>query len=87
MARLQRRKENVADLSPAVKLLNFLSLERLCRNTCNLIDVMLSKAKHLAFSRCYKVEILRLRPQNDIATQPPTGEERGEGAKFYYPSL
>jgi hypothetical protein len=32
VARLQRRKENVADLSPAVKLLNFLSLERLCRN-------------------------------------------------------
>ena len=28
MARLQRRKENVADLSPAVKLLNFLSPRR-----------------------------------------------------------
>jgi hypothetical protein len=27
VARLQRRKENVADLSPAVKLLNFLSLD------------------------------------------------------------
>ena len=54
MARLQRRKENVADLSPAVKLLNFLSLERLCRNTRNLIDVMLSKAKHLAFSAVTK---------------------------------
>jgi hypothetical protein len=27
----------------------------------NLIDVMLSKAKHLAFSGRYKVEILRLR--------------------------
>jgi hypothetical protein len=25
------------------------------------MDVMLSKAKHLAFSGCYKVEILRLR--------------------------
>ena len=33
------------------------------------LDVMLSKAKHLAFSVCYKVEILRLGPQNDIRTQ------------------
>src|SRR6266850_7588232 len=49
---------------------------RLCRNTRNLIDVMLSKAKHLAFSGCYKVEILRLRPQNDIATQSQTEEEK-----------
>src|SRR6266850_7715235 len=51
-----------------------LPASRLCRNTRNLIDVMLSKAKHLAFSGCYKVEILRLRPQNDIATQSPRGE-------------
>ncbi|GEM_PF-3300798 len=34
---------------------------RLCRNIRNLIIVMLSKAKHLAFSGRYKVEILRLR--------------------------
>jgi hypothetical protein len=47
----------------------------MCRNTRNLIDVMLSKAKHLAFSGCHKVEILRLRPQNDITTQPLKGEE------------
>ena len=40
-------------------------------------DVMLSKAKHLAFSSGYEVEILRLSPQNDIATQSP----RGEGIK------
>jgi hypothetical protein len=40
---------------------------------------MLSKAKHLAFSGCYKVEILRLTPQNDIATQSPPGEGEGEG--------
>src|SRR6267142_2919851 len=39
----------------------------------NLIDVMLSKAKHLAFF--YKVAILRLSPQDDIATQPLKGEE------------
>ena len=36
----------------------------------------MSKAKHLAFSGCYKVEILRLRPQNDIATQSQTEEEK-----------
>jgi hypothetical protein len=34
---------------------------RLCHNMPNLIDVMLSKAKHLALSGYYKVEILRLR--------------------------
>jgi hypothetical protein len=51
---------------------------RLCRNTRNLIDVMLlSKAKHLAISGCYKGEILRLRPQNDITTQPLKGENVG----------
>ena len=32
---------------------------RLCHNMPNLIDVMLSKAKHLALSGYYKVEILR----------------------------
>ena len=31
--------------------LPILSLARLSRNTCNVIDVMLSKAKHLAFFR------------------------------------
>jgi hypothetical protein len=31
------------------------------RNSRNLIGVMLSKAKHLAFSAGYEVEILRLR--------------------------
>ena len=36
-------------------------LERLCRNRRNYADVMLSKAKHLAFSSGYEVEILRLR--------------------------
>jgi hypothetical protein len=49
VARLQRRKENVADLSPAVKLLNFLSLDRLCRNREKCITVILSKAKNLTF--------------------------------------
>src|SRR4030095_3764814 len=39
----------------------------------NLIDVMLSKAKHRAFF--YKVEILRLSPQDDIATQSLKAEE------------
>ena len=39
---------------------------------------MLSKAKHLAFSSGYEVEILRLSPQNDIATQ-----SRGRGNSEY----
>ena len=42
---------------------------RLCRNPRKRADVMLPRAKHLAFSRCYEDEILRLRAQNDIATQ------------------
>ena len=41
----------------------------------------MSKAKHLAFSGCYKVEILRLRPQNDITTQPFKGEDVGSRLK------
>jgi hypothetical protein len=35
--------------------------KRLYRNQRKLVDVMLSEAKHLVFSSCYKVEILRLR--------------------------
>jgi hypothetical protein len=37
--------------------------------------VMLSAAKHLAFSVAYEDEILRLSPQDDIKTQPLKGEE------------
>jgi hypothetical protein len=40
----------------------------------NPIEVMLSAAKHLAFLINYKDEILRLSPQDDIATQSPRGE-------------
>jgi hypothetical protein len=40
------------------------------------VIVMLSKAKHLAFSRCYEDEILRLRIIYDIATQSPTGRTK-----------
>jgi hypothetical protein len=35
----------------------------------NLIDVMLSEAKHLAFSGCHKVGDSSAAPQNDITTQ------------------
>ena len=42
---------------------------------------MLSKAKHLAFSSGYEVEILRLSPQNDTATQSQAGEARGGGVE------
>ena len=41
----------------------------------NPIAVMLSKAKHLAFSVAYEDEILRLSPQDDIATQSPRAGE------------
>ena len=34
--------------------------------------------------RC-TTQILRLMPQNDIATQSPTGEDRGEGALIFCP--
>ena len=43
--------------------------------TKNPMAVMLSAAKHLAFSVTYEDEILRLLPQDDIPTQSPTGEE------------
>jgi len=44
---------------------------------------MLSGAKHLAFSSGYEVEILRLSPQNDIATQSLAGvNERGAKEVF-----
>jgi len=36
--------------------------------------VMLSVAKHLAFSVAYEDEILRLSPQDDIPTQSARGE-------------
>jgi hypothetical protein len=39
--------------------------------------VMLSAAKHLAFSATYEDEILRLSPQDDIATQSLEGERAG----------
>ena len=42
---------------------------RLCRNKKNPTGVMLIAAKHLAFSAIYEDEILRLLPQDDIATQ------------------
>jgi len=39
------------------------------------MGVMLSAAKHLAFSVTYEDEILRLSPQDDIATQSLKGKE------------
>jgi hypothetical protein len=39
--------------------------------------VMLSGAKHLAISVTYKHEILRLSPQDDIASQSPYGDNGG----------
>src|SRR5918996_1618902 len=51
------------------------------KNPRNLIDVMLSKAKHLAFSGRYKVEILRLRLRMTLR-HSLAGEERGGGACY-----
>ena len=71
------------DLSPTVSSLNFLSLERLCRNAKNYTNVILQpKAKNLMIPAACKKQILRLSPQDDIATQSLTGEDRGEGAYF-----
>ena len=56
-AALGRPEENIPrGITP-----NVFAAKRLSHNTPNLTDVMLSKAKHLAFSGCYKVEILRRR--------------------------
>jgi len=52
---------------------------RLCRNPRNLINVMLSKAKHLAFSRCYEVEILRLRLRMTMRHSLDAGEDEERG--------
>jgi len=46
----------------------------LCRNEGNAIFVILNEVKNLRESISYKTEILRLRPQNDITTQPRWGE-------------
>ena len=37
------------------------------------------QAKNLAFPATYKGEILRLSPQDDIATQSVTGKDKGRG--------
>jgi hypothetical protein len=47
----------------------------------NAIFVILNEVKNLIKSKTYPLEILRLTPQNDITTQPLTGEDRGGGEK------
>ena len=56
---------------------SLLQPRRLCRNVKETTIVLLSGAKNLRNSMCYKLEILRLTPQNDITTRPPEG---GDGA-------
>jgi hypothetical protein len=53
----------------------FFPLERLCRNDENAAFVILNEVKNLMHSIRYTAQILRLPPQNDIATQPLTGED------------
>ena len=55
-------------------LFYLLSLERLCRNHENAVFVILNEVKNLMHSISYTTQILRLTPQNDIATQSPMGE-------------
>ena len=50
---------------------------RLCRNVKKTGIVILSGAKNLKTSIRYKLEILRLTPQNDITIQPPAREREG----------
>ena len=54
-----------------------LPLERLCRNTRLTFEVILNEVKNLIITGCKKNEILRLTAQNDIMTQPLTGEGQG----------
>ena len=49
--------------------------ERLGRNGQNATYVILNKVKNLMYSILSATQILRLRPQNDIATQSQTREE------------
>jgi len=49
-------------------------------NDENAMHVILNEVKNLMYSTLSTTQILRLRPQNDIATESPTGEDSGEGA-------
>jgi hypothetical protein len=51
-----------------------LSRTKLRRNGSNRTHVILNEVKNLIETTIYKSEILRLRSQNDIATQAPTGK-------------
>jgi hypothetical protein len=41
------------------------------------VELRINSAKHLAFLVTYKHEILRLSPQDDIASQSPYGDNGG----------
>jgi len=43
------------------------------------VSVILNEVKNLVVTIGCSIEILRLTPQNDIVTQSPEGEEKGEG--------
>ncbi len=51
-----------------------LPLKRLCHNGTNAVIVVLNEVKNLIISTESIIEILRLMPQDDIATQSRTGE-------------
>ena len=51
-------------------------VQRLCRNAENATYVILNEVKNLMYSILSTAQILRLKPQNDIATPSPTGKIR-----------
>jgi hypothetical protein len=59
-----------------------LSPGRLCRNEANCLFVILNEVKNLKESISWKPEILRLTPQNDIATQSLVAEGGGKGGRL-----
>jgi hypothetical protein len=58
-----------------ITLTSSLSRQRLCRNAKIARSHSEPQAKNLAFPATYEGEILRLSPQDDVATQPLKGEE------------
>jgi len=57
----------------------FLPLEKVCRKRKSRIYVILSASEESRISCRYEVEILRLSPQDDRATQSPTADGLGHG--------
>ena len=72
-----KKEENISRQSrdgmivPAIIYQIIIPVERLCRNASFMFVIILHEVKKLINSSCQKTEILRLPPQDDIATQFP----------------